>query len=148
MDTVRKKNQSLSVGSMICDNCRKQLYKLSYSSTQLESQVSDYDDSTEVESDLSEPLELSSINQCLEKIGETPIVKSKLSQQKYPKHKVQKISASIKRTVFKDRYSDDESEIIGQLQDEFYSTNERSTKIFKFLQCSQRVGLNLGLHIT
>ena len=109
---------------MICDNCRKQLYKLPYSSTQLESQVSDYDDSTEVESDLSEPLELSSINQCLEKIGETPIVKSKLSQQKYPKYKVQKISASIKRRIFKDRYSDDESEIIGQLQDEFYPTNE------------------------
>ena len=56
-------------------------------------------------------------------------MKSKLSQQKYPKHKVQKISASIKRTVFKDRYSDDESEIIGQLKDEFHPTNEQSKKI-------------------
>ena len=122
---------SISVGLMICDNCRKQLYKVPYPSTQLEYQVSDYD-STEPECDLPEPLELSSINQCLEEIGETPIVKEKLSQQKYPKHKLQKISASIKRTVFKDRevrYSDDESEIIGQLKDEFHSTNQRSKKM-------------------
>jgi len=36
---------------------------------------------------------------CLEEIGETPVMKSKLSQQKYPKHKVQRISVSIKRTT-------------------------------------------------
>jgi len=48
---------------------------------------------------LPEPVELSSINQCLEEIGEMPIVKQKLGQQKYPKQKLQKISASLKRTV-------------------------------------------------
>ena len=73
-----------------------------------------------------------SINQCLEGIGEAPIVKQKLSQQKYSKHELQKISTCIKRTVFKDKevgYSDDESEIIGQLKDEFHSTKQQSKKI-------------------
>jgi len=57
--------------------------------------------------------------------------KAKTQPTKYPKQKLQEISASLKRTVFKDkdhRCSDDESEILSQVKDEFRSTNQRSTK--------------------
>ena len=106
-------------------------------------QVSECDstDSTEIEYDFPESLELSSINQCLEGIGGNSNCEQKLSQQKYSNHKLQKVSASIKRTVFKDKevgYSDDESEIIGQLKDKFHSTKQQR---FKSLQCSRRVGV-------
>ena len=89
-----EKIPSLSVGLMICDSCRKQLYKVPYPSTQVGLQVSECDstDSTEIEYDLPESLELSSINQCLEGIGETPIVsKNSLSKNI--------LSISFKRSV-------------------------------------------------
>ena len=40
-------------------------------------------DSNESDYEVSEPLDLSPLNQCLEKIGENPIVNQRLQQQKY-----------------------------------------------------------------
>ena len=53
-----EKISSLSVGLMICDSCRKQLYKVPYPSTQVGLQVSEFDstDSTEIEYELPESL--------------------------------------------------------------------------------------------
>ena len=118
---MREKIPTISMGSKICDNCRKQLYKLPDSTKPLDS-TDEYEVSD---------LDLSSINQCLEKIGETPIVSQKLHQQKYPKQKVKKISTAINKAVIRDKDldSDDESEIIKQLKEEFHTTTQQSKKI-------------------
>jgi len=79
-----------------------------------------------------ESLELSPINRYLVEIGETPIAKQKLNQQKYPKQKMSKICTTIKRTVWKGTGNYDDSEIIQQLKDEFHSTAQKSKK-FKIL---------------
>ena len=123
-----EKNPALSMGSKICDNCRKQLYKIPNFIKPLDPELSHPDSDYEV----SEPLDLSPINQCLQKIGETPIVSQRLQQQKYPKQKFKKISTAMKKVIITDKefdYSDDESEIIKQLKEEFHSTTQRSKKV-------------------
>ena len=62
-----EKIPTISMGSKICDNCRKQLYKVSDPTKPLDPELSQLDSTDECKvSDL----DLSSINQCLEKIGE------------------------------------------------------------------------------
>ena len=76
-----------------------------------------------------EPLE--SVNQYLTTLGETPIVKKKLQQVKYPKEKFKKVSRAMKKKLLPERESSDsdESEIIAQLKDKFESTTKRSEKV-------------------
>lgn len=72
----------ISMGSNICDNCRKKLGKM----TVEEHVASDSDH--EVDVDSSDPSEvyvdsaqaISSLNQCLAEIGETPFLKHKAHQ--------------------------------------------------------------------
>ncbi len=72
------------------------------------------------------------MNQCLSAIGETPIVRKKLHQVKYPKEKLKKIGATMKKKILREQecdHSDDDSEIIRQLKDKFQSTTEKSEKV-------------------
>ena len=112
---------SLSIGSKICDDCRKQLGKIPDPTLPCESEIAQAAaDDNEPDYEVSEPLDLSSINQCFGEIGQTPIIKQKLQQQKYPKQKIKKIATALKQAVIKDTEfdeSDDESEIIKQLKD-------------------------------
>ena len=75
---------------------------------------------------------LKTINQCLSAIGETPIVKKKLQQTKYPREKMKKIRTAVKKLIaptMEPGDVDDESEIIMQLKEKFQGTSERSEKV-------------------
>ena len=90
---------------------------------------------------------LESVNQCLATIGESPIMKKKLQQVKYPKDKLKKIKASGKKSMLpKDESSasDDESEMIKQLKHKFQSTSKKSEKVqvLKVLPKSKKVQMN------
>ena len=69
---MRERAPSISVGSNICDACRKKLAEVP---TTLSS-ASEIESESEVYVDI--PESLASINQCLGKMGETPVSKTKL----------------------------------------------------------------------
>ena len=74
---------------------------------------------------------LEPVNQCLNALGETPIIKKKLQQVKYPKEKMKKISRAMKKKLLPERESSDsdESEMITQLKDKFENATKRSDKV-------------------
>ena len=136
------------MGSKICDSCRKKLGK----NTADIHEVSDSDhgddvdysevvalvddDSTEIYSsevyvDSSEAI--STLNQCLVQIGETPYVKRKAYQCHYPEQKIKKITDAMKRTLITDtgcesRLGDDD-EIVEQLINKFELSTSRSEQL-------------------
>ena len=117
----------ISTGSKICDNCRKKLAKVPVTVPSSESESyckSGKDPYVDV------PQSLASLNQLVES-GETPVSKSKLHQSRYPRDKVEKITAAMKRVVLydvKSDDSDDDSEVIKQLKAKFHSLTIRSEK--------------------
>ena len=117
---------SISVGSKICDDCRKKLAKVPTalsSASEIESESEVY---------VSVPESLASINQCLGEIGETPVSKQKLQQTKYSKQKIKKITTAMKRAMIRDVQTDetdDEGEIVKQLKEKFHTTTKRSEKV-------------------
>ena len=59
-------------------------------------------------------------------------MKKKLQQIKYPKEKLKKIKAAVKKNMLPEdesSASDDESEMIKQLKHKFQSTSKRSEKV-------------------
>src|SRR5207253_10078355 len=71
---------------------------------------------------------LSTLNQSLQTIGESPIIKKKLGQSKYPKEKSEKIGVALKRKILCVESDSDvpvntESEILTQLKDKFNATS-------------------------
>lgn len=141
---------SIEVGAKICDECRKQLGKLpipdpttesSECTPVTESSESVHLEQSDEESDFCRNLEakscqdtstLESVNQCLEEIGETPVVKKKLQQVHYPKDKLKRITTAMKKVIIQDVESSDsgdDGEIIKQLKEKFHTTAERSEKV-------------------
>ena len=88
------------------------------------------------------PDSLASLNQCLGKIGETPISKHKLQRSNYPKQKIKKITTAMKRVMLGDESSDEsnkEGEIIKQLKERFHTKTKKSERCRLYFFC-QKVG--------
>ena len=127
---------SLTLGAKICDDCRKKLAQLPVQGTEsdepFESSQVEASASSQHEEVLIPQESLETVNQCLSTLGETPIVKKKLQQAKYPKEKLKKITTAVKKKMLPEMESsdsDDESEIISQLKDKFKATTKRSEKV-------------------
>ena len=141
---------SIEVGAKVCDECRKQMGKLpipdpttesSECTPVTESSESVHLEQSDNERDFCRNLEakscqdtstLESVNQCLEEIGETPVVKKKLQQVHYPKDKLKRITTAMKKVIIQDVESSDsgdDGEIIKQLKEKFHTTAERSEKV-------------------
>ena len=115
-----EKIPTLTLQNKICDSCRKKLAE-----TVTEFSESNNEDTFQYQ-------DLENVNQGLSIIGESPVVKHKLQQQHYPHEKLTKIKGGfIKFMVGSecDNYDSDESEMIMQLKDKFYTTTERSLKV-------------------
>ena len=131
-----EKQPTLTLRNKICDSCRKQLAKIpSKEIESTESCESSHDVSVcgHLEhSDFHNKESLESLNQCLTAIGETPVVKKKLQQIKYPKQKIKKIKASVQKKLVPNVESDEsdsEGEMVKQLKEKFHSTMDRSEKV-------------------
>ena len=116
---------TLTLEDKICDNCRKKLADMSSATESSEEDV----EVGGTENVLQEEESLDPFNQCLSAIGETPVVKKKLQQVKYPKEKIKKITTAMKKKLSILDASDSESEIVKQLKEKFHSTTERSEMV-------------------
>ena len=125
----------ISMGSKICDSCRKKLSKTtvdahveSDSDHEVDVDSPEVDDSSEVYVDSAEAI--SSLNQCLAEIGETPFLKHKAHQRHYPEQKIKKITDAMKRTLIADTEClGDEDEMIEQLREKFVLSTSRSEQL-------------------
>ena len=75
-------------------------------------------------------MSLEPVNQCLNALGEIPIVENKVQQVQYPKEKL-RISRALKKKLLPERESSDsdESEMITQLKGKFETATKRSDKV-------------------
>ena len=133
---ICEKLSSPSLEAKVCDACRKELSRAPIAATESADLLESSEDvaaSTHPAEETSYQLEsLETINQCLSAIGETPIVKKKLQQTKYPREKMKKIRTAVKKSIaptMEPGDVDDESEIIMQLKEKFQGTSERSEKV-------------------
>lgn len=122
----------ISIGSKICDTCRKRLSKESVLIPDPETHISDSEheaDDADSEPYVEAQQAVSSLNKCLVDLGESPYSQIKARGKKYSKQKVQKITEAMKRTVISGAASDDGSEMIQQLKEKFQTTTQRSEQL-------------------
>ena len=100
---------SIPVGAKICDECRNRVGKLpipetvpsisSDSDGEIPEDIGDADfESLQAMKSQEHAEALQGINDCLGKVGQTPIVAHKLGQVKYPKQKLKKITKIIQKS--------------------------------------------------
>ena len=117
----------ISVGSKICDTCRKKLSKEpSIPIPYPDSPCSEVEDA---EAYIPSPEAVASLNMCLADIGETPYSRIKAHGKKYSRQKVKKITEVIERTIISGEAIDDGSEMIQQLKEKFQLTAQRSEQL-------------------
>ena len=134
----------LELGSRICDNCRKALYKamppieetseeqseelhpvpsppsLEFPSSPLSPEYTDFQRSEALEK----------VSECLVSLGKTPFDTRKASRSKvYAKQKVAEMTSMMDRLVIGEDQCGGDKEIIQQLKEKFHSTSERRVKI-------------------
>ena len=122
----------VSVGSKICDSCRKKLAKLPDLRI-IESPawcVSPLRDEPYVDV----PEAMAAMNRCLSEIGETPLSKSERHNPKRVEDKVEKLTEAmmglfIDDTTVSKTGQNDEGEIILQLKEKFQTTTKRSEQL-------------------
>ena len=139
----------VSIGTRICDSCRKKLSAVVIPAVPVESDTNSDCDTEELvdysvcslqpadDSSIHPSLfeddpqpSLTLVNQCLKESGKTPITKRKLRTRKYAEKKLDEITSMMEQLVIgEDSKSSDELEIIQQLKEKFRSTSERSTQV-------------------
>lgn len=135
-----EKDSNISMGSKICDCCRKKLATSipephSYSESTFELSPTPSPPVSPPGSEVLQYEEFESmrlVNQCLDDIGETPVTKRKLQSKKYSEQKLEHLTTMMGKgiiggTTFNE--SKDEIEIIKQLKEKFHSTSENSVKV-------------------
>ena len=144
-----EKAPHVSIGTRICDSCRKKLSAVVIPDVPVESDTNSDCDTEELvdysvcslqpvddfsihpslfEDDPQPSLTL--VNQCLKESGKTPIMKRKLRTRKYAEKKLDEITSMMEKLVIgEDSKPSDELEIIQQLKEKFQSTSERSTQV-------------------
>lgn len=125
----------ISMGSKICDSCRKKLSKLPDPEAVLKS-AAKCDSPLRDEQYLDVPEAMAAVNRCLSEIGETPLSKSVSHDPKRVEDKVEKITAAMKSLFIDDSHTttsnaqqNDESEIILQLKEKFQTTTKKSEQL-------------------
>ena len=112
-----------SIGSQICDTCRKKLSK------EPPVLIPEPDSPSSEAEDVHSPEAVASLNMCLADIGETPYSHIKARGKKYSRQKVENITEAMKRTIIIGETIDDGSDMIQQLKEKFRSTAQRSEQL-------------------
>ena len=117
----------LSLGSKICDRCRKKVNKLAPPEPPAVPDVSLLDPDYVPPAS---PTAISSINKCLVEIGETPFSKSKARGKKYSQQKIEKIADTMSRMAIGPQPSmNDGKEMIEQLKQKFETTEDKTIQL-------------------
>ena len=126
----------ISMGSKICDTCRKKLSE----SDMPEPLFSEPDPpgpprSPIPEANEQEPFYLQtsaavySLNQCLVEIGETPHSQSRARAKGYPREKVKSITEAMQQMVIPGEPTDNGTEMLQQLKEKFQSMTKRNEQL-------------------
>ena len=123
----------ISMGSKICDTCRKKLAKCPDLDTLTDTDSPGYSDAPTDEQYLDAPEAVASVNRCLLEIGETPLPAAARSI-KQVEHKMDRLTEAMKGMILEDSPDispkmSDENEIILQLKEKFSVTTNRSEQI-------------------
>lgn len=138
LEWMTNKLPTLPIDGKICDICRRELGKLQEFIEEEKQEVIQSGPSNEPDStieELDKELALSSLNESLHNLGESPVEKKRLSQKKYPKEKMKRVEKAFKRKLLyipSEESSNEgaaEEEVIVQLKEKFKSSNNRSEKI-------------------
>lgn len=127
---MKRKSENLVLGYKICTSCRK---KLSKKNNEVESDVNIQESDPEDNAALDNAL--SSLNNSLQSLGESPVKSKRLNERSYPKKKLMKIDNSLRLVLGVESEGenkpkmDDETEIISQLKNKFKNTTKKSEKI-------------------
>jgi hypothetical protein len=130
----------LELGSRICDNCRKALYKPMppieeiseepYTVPSPPSPEFSSSPSSPEYTDFQQSEALEKVSECLVSLGKTPFNTRKASRSKiYAKQKVAEITSMMDGLVIGEDQRGGDREIIQQLKEKFHSTSERSVKV-------------------
>ena len=121
----------ISVGSKICDSCRKKLAKPPAVGAIAESSAW-CDSPSRDEPYVDVPEAMAAMNRCLSEIGETPLSKCE-SHPKHVEDKIEKVTEAMMGlfddTAVSKFRQNDESEIILQLKEKFQTTTKRSEQL-------------------
>ena len=145
-----EKAPNISIGSKICDTCRRKLqttpiekltddpveFDAGDDSHEIEGTVSDFDESHTAEGSspsataayVDSTTAISSLNKYLAEVGMTPYTKTKASQPYYPDKKMKETTESMKQLILSEP-GDDDSETIRQLKDKFSKTGKRGEQM-------------------
>ena len=126
----------ISMGSKICDTCRKKLSESDMPNPLFsEPDPPSSPRPPSPEANEQEPFYLqtsavvSSLNQCLVEIGETPYSQSRARAKGYPREKVKRITEAMQRMVIPGEPTDDGTEMLQQLKEKFQSTTKRNEQL-------------------
>ena len=126
---------NISIGSKICDTCRKKLSKESHDVTEPIVSTPNPPSPPSQPATESDPLffneseATSSLNMYLAEVGETPYSQSRARSKNYSRQKVKKITEALQRTVIIGAPIDDGTEIIQQLKEKFQETKKRCEQV-------------------
>ena len=117
----------ISIGSKICDTCRKKFSK--EPPVLIPEPGSPSSEAEEPEVYIHSPEAVASFNMCLADIGETPYSHIKACGKKYSRQKLEKITEAMKHTIISGETIDDGSEMIQKLKEKFRSTAQRDEQL-------------------
>jgi hypothetical protein len=115
----------IAMGGKICDSCRKKLAKEPIPSMAVPSVLSSSGSEAEEAKQYREEKAISSVNKCLEDIGETPFSRRKARRKDYHKEKIETLTKALQDTEIRD-YG---SEMLKQLKEKFEVTTKKSEKL-------------------
>lgn len=123
-------SEKLALGFKVCSSCRSKLPKqANENESDSVSSESDSEDSAALNN------ALSSLNDSLQYVGESPVKPKRLNEKSYPKKKLKKIDDTLRKVLRVESEEDNESEkcaeseMIVQLKDKFNTTTKKSEKI-------------------
>ena len=125
----------ISIGSKICDTCRKKLSKELQDVTEPILSEPDLPSLSSSQATESDPLfssaseAASSLNMYLAEIGETPYSQRKARSKSYSRQKVKKITEALQHTVIIGAPIDDGTEMIQQLKEKFQETRKGNEQV-------------------
>ena len=122
----------ITMGSRICDYCRKKLAKLPDLDTIIDSPAAKCTSPTD-EQYFDTPEAIASVNKCLFEIGETPLPAA-ATKSKQMEDKIGRITEAMKGLLLEEApkispQCSDESEMILQLKEKFQTTTKRSEQL-------------------
>ena len=132
---MANESPNVLIGGKICSKCRKKLSQKLSEHSEVASAMPGTSKEDVSEDEIAPAIALDYLNSSLQYLGESPVKKKRLQNEKnYPKEKLKKVASVLEHTYVvqpekEERVEHAESEIIAQLKDKFNSSDSLCDKI-------------------